>query len=145
MEQLDIRLATAADRAAVASLLHLQMQEHDLPTGGIGAGLDLALAGGSSARLVIARRGGETVGVLLGNVIVSVEKGGLTLWIEELYVPAAARRTGVARALLRWVLDSWPELRSLELEVLPDHHAAAALYDSFGFSRVGRQRFTFDR
>jgi GNAT superfamily N-acetyltransferase len=145
MEQLEIRLATAADRAAAESLLELQMQEHDLPIGGIGVGLDLALASGTSARLLIALRGGVPVGVLLGNVIVSVEKGGLIMWIEELYVAASARRTGVARALLRWVLERWPELRSLELEVLPDHDAATALYDSFGFFRVGRQRWAFDR
>ncbi len=145
MEQLVIRLATAADRAAVTSLLQAQMREHHLPIEGIARGIELSLEPHSSARLLLAERGGAPVGVLLGNVIVSAEKGGHTLWIEELYVAPQARRTGVARAILQHVLDTWPELRALELEVLPDHDAAFALYDSFGFARIGRQRLTLDR
>lgn len=83
---------------------------------------------------------------MLANQIVSVEKGGITFWIEELYVAPAARRTGVARTILRWLVAEGQKVgaRALELEVVPTQAAAFALYRGFGFREVHRQRLTFD-
>jgi GNAT superfamily N-acetyltransferase len=44
------------------------------------------------------------IGVVLANQIVSVEKCGYTLWIEEFYVLPEARRQSVATALLEYIL-----------------------------------------
>jgi len=103
---LRIRPTIPADLTALHQLLTAQMVEHRLPAEPerIARGLDAAFRPGSPAWLLLAERDGAAVGVFLANRIVSVEKGGETLWVEELYVTPPARRTGVARALLAHVV-----------------------------------------
>ena len=145
---LHVRTAEPADRAIVHALLTAQLIEHDLPADPdrIDRGLDAALRPGSPAWLRLAERDGEPVGVLLANQIVSVEKGGETLWIEELYVIPEARRTGVARAILGYVVEEARQqaLRALDLEVVRTQAAAFALYRAAGFREVARDRLTLD-
>ena len=133
-------------------MLCAQLEENGLPSGleRVQAGIDLALLPNSPAwlRMVWRLEEGPTwraeipVGILLGNVIVSVDQGGLCLWVEELYVKPEARRTGVARFLLNGVCSEarGRGLKSLQLEVVPTRSAAFALYASLGFERVDRQR-----
>ena len=145
---LRIRPAGPSDREVVHGLLTAQMVEHRLPAEPerIDRGLDAAFRPGSPAWLFLAERDGQAVGVFLANQIVSVEKGGETLWIEELYVTPAARRTGVARALLAHALDQARRrgLRAFDLEVVPTQAAALALYRALGFEDVPRQRMTLE-
>ena len=145
---LRIRRAKPGDRTIVHALLTAQLIEHDLPADPdrIDRGLDAALRPGSPAWLRLAERDGEPVGVLLANQIVSVEKGGETLWIEELYVKREARRTGVARAILGYVVEEARQqaLRALDLEVVRTQAAAFALYRAAGFREVARDRLTLD-
>ena len=141
-----IRSAGAADRAAAHRLLTAQLIEHELPADpeSVAGGVDCALAEGSAAWLWLAQRGAEPVAILLANQIASVERGGLALWVEELYVVPEARRTGVARALLARVIEEARRrgVRAVELEVLPTQAAASALYRAFGFEEVRRQRMS---
>ncbi len=145
---LRIRPAGRSDRDVVHGLLTAQMVEHRLPAEPerIERGLDAAFRPGSPAWLFLAERDGQAVGVFLANQIVSVEKGGETLWIEELYVTPAARRTGVARALLAHALDQARRrgLRAFDLEVVPTQAAALALYRALGFEDVPRQRMSLE-
>jgi ribosomal-protein-alanine N-acetyltransferase len=75
--------------------------------------------------------------------------GYLCLWevADELHITNVAvrpdaRRHGIARALLRTVLDDARGrlFRLVVLEVRPSNHQAVALYESFGFHIVGRRR-----
>jgi GNAT superfamily N-acetyltransferase len=142
-----IRRAGAGDRAGVHRLLTAQLVEHGLPAEAerVARGIDCALAPGSPAWLWLAERGGRAAAVFLANPIVSVERGGLALWVEELYVVPEARRTGVARALLGRVIEEARRrgVRSIELEVVPTQAAALALYRVLGFEEVHRQRMSF--
>jgi ribosomal protein S18 acetylase RimI-like enzyme len=143
-----IRRASPADRAAAHELLTAQMIEHQLPAERerIARGLDAVFAPGSPAWLFLAEQEGKPVAVFLANQIVSVEKGGETLWVEELFVTPEARRTGVARALLAHVREEARRrgLRAFDLEVVPSQRAAFALYRSLGFTDVPRQRLTLE-
>jgi GNAT superfamily N-acetyltransferase len=145
---LRIRPASPSDRDVVHGLLTAQMVEHRLPAEPqrIDRGLDAAFRPGSPAWLFLAERDGQAVGVFLANQIVSVERGGETLWIEELYVTPDARRTGVARALLAHALDEARRrgLRAFDLEVVPTQAAALALYRALGFEDVPRQRMSLE-
>jgi GNAT superfamily N-acetyltransferase len=145
---LRIRPAGPSDRDVVHGLLTAQMVEHRLPAEPerIERGLDAAFRPGPPAWLFLAERDGQAVGVFLANQIVSVEKGGETLWIEELYVTPGARRTGVARALLAHALDEARRrgLRAFDLEVVPTQAAALALYRALGFVDVPRQRMSLE-
>src|SRR5258708_7492014 len=102
---LTIRRAIDSDRDVAARLLAAQLIEHHLLADPkqIAHGIDLALAPASPAWLLLAFRDAHAVGIFLANKIVSVEKGGHVLWVEELYVTPSARRTGIARAMLTHV------------------------------------------
>src|SRR2546430_3596400 len=97
-----LRPATEADRNIAHRLLTAQLIEHRLPADpdGVAHGIDLALAPHSPAWLWLGQREGRTVAIFLANEVVSVERGGLVLWVEELYVVPETRRSGIARALL---------------------------------------------
>jgi GNAT superfamily N-acetyltransferase len=146
MTDLVVRRAEAADRDTAHRLLTAQLVEHHLPADarGISRGIDFALAPGSPAWLWLAERQGRAVAVFLANRVVSVERGGFTLWVEELYVVPEDRRTGVARALLARVCDQARRegVRAVELEVVPTQAAAFALYRALGFQDVQRQRMS---
>jgi len=141
-----VRPAAVADREVARRLLLAQLIEHRLPADpeGVARGIDLALAPHSPAWLWLAERDGLAVGIFLANAIVSVERGGLALWVEELYVVPEARRSGVARTLLARVCDQARRegVRAVELEVVPTQLAALALYRSLGFAVVHRQRMS---
>jgi GNAT superfamily N-acetyltransferase len=144
----EVRPATVADRGAATRLLTAQMEEHgfSVEADGIARAVELALSPGASAWLVIGTIGGLPAGVLLANPLVSVEKGGAALWIEELYVAPAHRRRGVARALIAYVAREARNsgLNALDLEVEPSQKAAMALYPGLGFRPLDRRRFTLD-
>ncbi len=138
-----IRPANAGDREDAQRLLTAQLVEHRLPADaeGIARGIELALA---RAWLWLAELEGETVAVFLANEIVSVEKGGLVLWVEELYVAPGARRRGAARALLARVVEEArrKQVRAVVLEVVPALAAALALWRALGFALVDRRRMS---
>src|SRR3954452_1878726 len=140
------RRATSADRDVGHRLLTAQRVEVRLPADaeGIRRGIDGALLPHSPAWLWLAEREGRAVGIFLGNRIVSVEKGGYSLWVEELYVVPEERRTGVARALLARIRDEARKegIRAIDLEVVPTQAAALALYQTLGFEKVDRLRMS---
>lgn len=142
-----LRRALDEDRPSAVDLLIAQLVEHQLPADrdAIADAVALALAPGSPAWLLLALRDGAPVGILLANQEASVEYPPYTLWIEELYVIPAARRTGVASALLTFVCDEGRSrrVRALNLEVVPTQAAAFALYRRFGFTEVRRARLGF--
>jgi len=81
----------------------------------------------------------------LGFVLVRV--GGGEAEIQTLVTGKAARRSGVAKALMDAVLF---KIRSAEvdkifLEVATDNLAAQNLYRGLGFAKVGRRKAYYDR
>ena len=145
---ISVRTAGPADRQTCIRLLIAQLLEHELPAdpAGIGGSVDFALAPHSPAWLLLAELDGAPVGIVLANQIVSVEKDGYTLWVEELYVVPEARRRRVASAFLDYIAAEGRRrgVRAVELEVVPTQAAAFALYRGRGFREVHRQRMTWD-
>ena len=141
-----VRPATHADRDTAHRLLTAQLVEHRLPAepDAVSRGIGCALAPHSAAWLWLAEFDRRAAAIFLANEIASVERGGLVLWVEELYVIPEARRTGVARALLARVREhaSRRGVRAIELEVAPTQAAALALYRALGFQEVRRKRLS---
>lgn len=141
-----LRPATEADRDTAHRLLTAQLIEHRLPADpdGVARGIDRALAPHSPAWLWLAERDGRPTAIILANEIVSVERGGAVLWVEELYVVPEGRRRGIARALLARVCEEARRrgVRAIELEVIPTQEAALALYRSLQFEEVRRTRMS---
>ncbi len=87
----------------------------------------------------------EIGGLVLANFNWSLKFAGRALWIEALYVTPRARRRGIGVRLIDTVLD-WAEengIRGIDLEAYRGNTPASILYRSFGFHRLGRERFYF--
>jgi GNAT superfamily N-acetyltransferase len=142
-----IRQAVPSDLALATQLLTAQLTEHDLPADPkqVSHGINLALAN-PTTWLLLAFRNDEAVAIFLANEIISVEKSGRVLWVEELYVIPSARRTGVARALLTHVATAARKkgIVTVELEVVPTQAPAFALYQAMGFVNVDRRRMSWE-
>ena len=140
IDVIEVRKANRHDARAAGRLLAAQLEEHDVPAdaAGIENAVELCLRG--TAQLLLAFHDGEPVGVCVSNPLVSAEHGGLSVWIEDLYVAPGARRLGVARALLSHVLGEARSAgaRAVELEVEKGHEAARALYQGLGFRQNQR-------
>jgi uncharacterized protein YaiI (UPF0178 family)/GNAT superfamily N-acetyltransferase len=104
-------------------------------------------AGGARGFFLLARAGqpgaGEAVGVAYVARTWTLEHGGPTAWLEELYVEAAHRNRGIGGALLDGVLAAARErgCAAVDLEVERDHARAENLYRRAGFSPLARSRW----
>ncbi|MBK6733931.1 MAG: GNAT family N-acetyltransferase [bacterium] len=140
-----IGMAVAAEAGAVARLLTRQLAEHDLPADAarVTRAVDGILTDDRVGFLLVARRGDEVVGVSYVAMIWSLEHGGPSSWLEELYVLPAWRGQGVGAALLRVSLAQARERGCLmmDLEVTEDHARAAHLYAREGFVALPRGRW----
>ena len=143
---IEVRKAARGDAGAAGRLLAAQLEEHAIAPdpAGIANAVELCLAG--AADLLLAFDGSRAVGVCVSNRLVSAEHGGLSVWIEDLYVSPDARRRGVARALVDAVLGAARRAgaRAVELEVEPGHDAARALYEGLGFRHNQRTPFVLE-
>ena len=77
---------------------------------------------------------GSAVGHAVLSVRFAMEFGGLSAYIDDLFVQAAYRRRGVARAALEALVAEsvLRGCRSLHVEVDPKNVPAVALYREFG-------------
>jgi ribosomal protein S18 acetylase RimI-like enzyme len=88
----------------------------------------------------------EQDSAIAGHVVLSVrhamEYGGLSAYIDDLFVRPAYRRQGAARAGLDALVAECRRrgCRSIQVEVGPDNHAANALYRSYGLAAGTDQR-----
>lgn len=78
----------------------------------------------------VAERDGTVVGMALAR-----RRGARTGRLTDLYVTPEARRTGVAEALVRAVVDRFAEdgIEFVDLEVVASNAAARAVYAHWGF------------
>lgn len=83
------------------------------------------------------------MGVAILSFSHTLERGGATAWLDELYVVPASRGRGVGGALLRRALREARRegCESLHLEVVRGHGRAARLYVREGFQRLPRTRY----
>ncbi len=82
----------------------------------------------------------EDEGGVIGYAVVMWLPGEVHLL--NLSVAAACQRRGVARALLRWLVDDTRKrgADSMMLEVRPSNGPARLLYQGFGFEQIGLRR-----
>jgi GNAT superfamily N-acetyltransferase len=135
------------DREAVIELLAAQMIEHDIDISRerLGVAVDGVLAADAGrGAFLIARDGeGRAVGVAYLAFTWSIEHGGHTGWLEELYVLPAERERGIGTQLLHAVIAAARELKcaAIDLEVEETHARAARLYAREGFEAHRRARW----
>jgi GNAT superfamily N-acetyltransferase len=131
-----VRVASAADAAAIGRLLHDFNSEFGDPTPG-----PAALA----ARIEELTRTGETVVLLAGSppaglavlrFRAAIFSSALECYLAELYVVPRMRGQGLGRALMESAIERARErgARHIDLGTGEQDHAARALYESLGFS-----------
>ncbi|MDI6807801.1 MAG: GNAT family N-acetyltransferase [Candidatus Eisenbacteria bacterium] len=73
----------------------------------------------------------------------TLERGGLTAWLEELYVVPERRECGIGSLMLGAVLERVREhgCAAIDLEVDITHDRATHLYMREGFEQLNRSRW----
>jgi GNAT superfamily N-acetyltransferase len=121
------------------------MAEHaiDTPLAALEAAIGGMLAEPRYGFILLAHEGKAAVGVAWVSTTWSLEHGGLTSWLEELYVIPTQRSAGTGRALLLEVIARTRALgcAAIDLEVDVEHARAEHLYQREGFSRLPRARW----
>ena len=81
------------------------------------------------------KRGDEKIGYVILTRYHSVEKGGLTLYIDELYVEERFRKQGVGKAIMDQILEvaRGPGAKTLWAQTETYNKAAQAFFISKGF------------
>jgi GNAT superfamily N-acetyltransferase len=137
--------AHVSDREAAADLLTAQLREHriDQQRGELLQVVTGILADKQRGFLLLARAGAEVVGIAYLATILSVEHGGRSGWLEELYVIPEYRGRGIGQGLLTEVMERARELGlvAVDLEVDVEHRRVETLYTRFGFRSLPRSRW----
>src|SRR6266850_8200864 len=111
--------------AAVAGLFEMQLAEHDVrrSQGELVSGLKTLLSEPQQGFVLSAVSDGKAVGVAYAARILSLEHGGWSGWLDELYVLPPWRGQGVGSALLAAVVAGAIERgwAALDLEVDSSH------------------------
>jgi ribosomal protein S18 acetylase RimI-like enzyme len=145
MLQSIISSATPDQFSAMAALFEAQLQEHaiDCSVDAIIATLRLVDQHPEYGCVITATVDDLIVGVAYASTILSLEHGGWSGWLEELYILPAWRSQGIGSRLLDAVIEiahdrDWV---ALDLEVDDNHQRVISLYASHDFQPVPRTRF----
>ena len=77
---------------------------------------------------------GNNVGYCVTMKTYSVEAGGITIWIDELFVLEEYRSKGLGRELFKYIEENgYKKLRRIRLEVELENGRAISLYKKMGF------------
>lgn len=77
---------------------------------------------------------GNNVGYCVTMKTYSVEAGGITIWIDELFVLEEYRSKGLGREFFKYIEENGDKkLRRIRLEVELDNGRAISLYKKMGF------------
>jgi GNAT superfamily N-acetyltransferase len=93
--------------------------------------------------LLIARADGVPIGVAYVSFVWSLEHGGLSAWLEELYVVPERRDGGTGTALVHAVKGVCRAhgCAAIDLEIEESQARAVSLYEREGFERHTRTRW----
>ena len=125
-----IRSATAADIPAMVRLLEtlFSIEADFMPDSARQQrGLELLLARGEHALLLVAERDGGVMGMCSAQVLISTAQGGEVALLEDVVVDVACRGEGIGAALLEQI-EQWARTRGItRLQLLADRSNTPAL------------------
>ena len=119
---------------------------HPVPDAHFELTFDEMMRSDTYARGYILECDGQTAGYALLAVTFSQEAGGLTWWVEELYVQDAFRGKGLGSSFLKELaVTAPPEVKRIRLEVEDDNTRAVKLYRSLGFEALEYGQMVLER
>jgi ribosomal protein S18 acetylase RimI-like enzyme len=130
---------------SATKLFAAQLREHGITTGTgqIREAILKILADERLGFVLVAENSGKRiVGVALCSSFLGVEHGGVSGWLEELYVHPSCRGAGVGTRLTAEVIRQarargW---KALDIEVDIEHRRVVSLYERQGFRPLPRSR-----
>jgi GNAT superfamily N-acetyltransferase len=147
--KLQVHEAAPQDVDALVQLMHDFYAESSYPLdrGWAAASFRALLDRPALGRVWIARCDNAPVGHAVLTVRHTMEFGGLSAYIDDLFVMPAFRRRGAGHALLLALLAECRirDCRSLQVEVGAANAPALALYSSFGLERAHGERLLLSR
>src|SRR5579863_3218630 len=123
---------------AAVELFGVQLKEHNITTdsNSVREVIERIIADEHRGFILVATvEDGKPVGVALGSAFLGVEHGGVSGWLEELYVRPEWRQRGLGARLVSELIRQarargW---RALDLEVEAGHERVVSLYRRHGF------------
>jgi GNAT superfamily N-acetyltransferase len=142
---LHIARAGTDDIEPIRHLLLNQFDEHGISVAAesLAHALGELLSDPSKGLCLVVRESGQIVGLAAISLAWTLEHGGKSAWLDELYVLPECRGRGVGRALLGQAVAAARELgcAAMDLEVDRDHSRAERLYRRAGFQPLPRSRW----
>lgn len=139
-----IRPATTTDLSTICRLVAVQLSEHhiSLPTERLVAAARGVLVDPGRGFFLVAWQEKVCVGVAYVSFVWTLEHGGHSAWLEELYVLPECRGEGVGTALLEAVILACEHhcCAAVDLEIDEDHDRVRSLYVRHGFVSLPRGR-----
>lgn len=92
---------------------------------------------------LVAKDGDQVVGVAVIPFAWTLEHGGKSAWLDELYVLSGYRNSGIGMLLIERMMKEAKKAGCLavDLEVAEEHRRAEALYKRMGFEKLARSRW----
>jgi GNAT superfamily N-acetyltransferase len=135
----------ASARLSVSDLLARQLAEHAIaiPREALLFAVDGVFADERRGFFLLAMQDTEAAGVAYVSLTWSLEHGGKSAWLEELYILPQWRSQGVGAILLNSAIAEARHrgCAALDLEVETAHSRAEHLYVRYGFARRSRSRW----
>lgn len=144
---IDINRGTIEDLDILLNMLREQFTSHDIlveENALISAMVEL-LRRGDLGFFLIAREGMTAVGFAAVSFAWTLEHGGKSAWLDELYVIPERRKEGIGGELVNRVIRETHQenCRAIDLEVERSHLDAERLYDRKGFIQLQRNRWVY--
>lgn len=133
-----IRKVEAKDRAQYMALAQAfynsEAVAHPIPKAHIAAAFEELMQSDVYLDGFILEHGDEIAGYALIAKTFSCEGGGLTVWVEEVYVLPQFRSLGLGKALFSHLEARYGQaLARMRLEIAPENVRAEKLYRTLGF------------
>ncbi len=129
----------------IVDLLKRQFEEHQIEISifQLTAPVDAMQADPRLGFFILARLGTHVVGVACVSYCWTLEHGGKSAWLDELYVLPEYRSQGFGSALIDAVVQEAiaQGCAAIDLEVDIEHRQAEQLYQRYGFESLSRSRW----
>jgi ribosomal protein S18 acetylase RimI-like enzyme len=141
----EIENAQPVDLEPVLGLMQRQFQEHAIrvPEERLRIAVAAMLENPELGFFLVARQQSDVIGMACVSFCWTLEHGGKSAWLDELYVLPAYRGFGLGSAMLREALSTAQAsgCAAVDLEVDIEHHQAENLVRRAGFEPLPRSRW----
>ena len=141
-----IERANLAHKEVLNDLMQRQFDEHEICIRCeiLDSAIQEVLARSELGFILIAKEFEQIVGFAAISFAWTLEYGGKSAWLDELYVLPKHRKKGTGGLLVDKVVEEAQreECRAIDLEVEEKHRRAERLYENKGFKRLMRSRWT---